>query len=270
MLLVEGTRAYSPAIPPAARSRGVPGDRLCYDGFMMGRLMCGALAAVGFGLAASSPAPADGADVAVDLELIVAIDCSYSVDAFEYRLQIDGVARAFRHPETVAAILGGPEGKIAVTVVQWAGAESQVAVVPWMIVGSVEDAEALAQRTESAPRFTQDGATSISGMIDFGIGYFRDNGIAGLRQVIDISTDGRNNTGEPIRPVRRRAGRAGVTVNGLTILTEHPTLNFYFEQKVMIGPGAFVEIANDYGEYVSAIQRKLLREIEAMQFAWRG
>jgi len=218
---------------------------------------------------ASEVGPVRGQELPVDLELILAVDCSYSVDAAEFRLQLDGLAEAFRRPETIEAILGGPEQRIAVTVIEWSGANSQVTVVPWTLIGDRGQAEALARRIEQAPRLTADGATSISGAILNGIERFKNNGYSALRRVIDVSTDGRNNTG-PVMPIARAAAnRAGVTVNGLTILTEHPTLHFYFEQRVIVGPGAFVEIANDYRAYNEAIQRKLLREIEAMQFAER-
>lgn len=203
----------------------------------------------------------------VDLELVIAIDCSYSVDRIEFRLQLDGTAAAFRHPQTIRAILGGPDGRIAVTMVEWSSEASQVTVIPWTVIDSLEDARAFADRVEAAPRLTQDGGTSISGMIEYGLGLFNGNGFAGRRQVIDISSDGRNNSGRKVEVARGLAERQGVTVNGLTILTEHPTLNYYFEQRIIAGPDAFVEIANDYPYYADAIHRKLLREIEGLQVA---
>ena len=54
----------------------------------------------------------------VDVQLVLAIDCSYSVDAREYELQRSGLAAAFRNDEVLRAIQSGPHRSIAVAVVQ--------------------------------------------------------------------------------------------------------------------------------------------------------
>ena len=206
-------------------------------------------------------APAAQTAYPVDLELVLAIDCSYSVDAREFALQKTGLAAAFRHPAVVAAIQAGARGAIGVAVVQWSGAAAQSIVVPWTLVTDAASAAALAARIEAAPRMTQEGATSISAMVAYGIGLIEANRLAGTRRVIDISADGRNNTGRGIRVVAPLAAVSGVTVNGLAILNEVPTLRFYFEKYVIAGPDAFAVEANDYGHYTAAILRKLIREI---------
>lgn len=205
--------------------------------------------------------PAAQTSYPVDVELVLAIDCSYSVDAGEFALQKIGLAAAFRHPAVVAAIQAGPRGAIGVAVVQWSGAASQVTVVPWTLVTDAASAAALAANIEAAPRMTQEGATSISAMVAYGIGLIEANRLTGARRVIDISADGRNNTGYRIRAVAPLAAIAKVTVNGLAILNEVPTLRFYFEKYVIAGPDAFAMEANDYGHYAAAILRKLIREI---------
>ncbi len=213
-------------------------------------------------LAALFAVPAARAQqIAVDVELVLAIDCSYSVDAREFALQMTGLAEAFRHPAVVAAIQAGDRGAIGVAVVQWSGAGTQSTVVPWTLITGAADAAALAARIETAPRMTQEGATSISAMVAYGIGSIEANRLAGARRVIDISADGRNNTGRRIRTVAPLAALSGVTVNGLAILNEVPTLTFYFEKHVISGPDAFVMEANDYEHYAVAILRKLIREI---------
>ena len=111
------------------------------------------------------------------------------------------------------------------------------------------------------PRLTAEGATSISSMIEYGLGLLEANSLSGARRVIDISADGRNNSGQRIREVTPLVTLLGATVNGLAILNEVPTLHFYFEQQVIAGPGAFVIEANDYDSYAAAILRKLVREI---------
>ncbi len=211
----------------------------------------------------------------VDVELVLAIDCSYSVDAGEFELQRTGLAEAFINPAVLAAILAGEHKAIGVTVVEWSGAGAQAVAVPWTTVHDAASAVALAARIEAVPRLTQEGATSISSMIEFGLTLFEANRLAGVRRVIDISADGRNNTGHRIGAVVPLAMILGVTVNGLAILNEVPTLYFYFEQQVISGPDAFVMEANDYGHYAVAfvmeandyghyavaILRKLIREI---------
>ena len=206
-------------------------------------------------------APAAQTSYPVDVELVLAIDCSYSVDASEFALQKTGLAEAFRHPAVVAAIRAGTHGAIGVAVVQWSGATAQSIVVPWTLVADAASADALAARIETAPRMTQEGATSISAMVAYGIGLIQTNRLAGTRRVIDISADGRNNTGHRIRAVAPLAAISGVTVNGLAILNEVPTLRFYFEMYVIAGPGAFAMEANDYDHYAVAILRKLIHEI---------
>ncbi len=198
---------------------------------------------------------------AVDVELVLAIDCSYSVDAGEFELQRTGLAEAFINPAVLAAILAGEHKAIGVTVVEWSGAGTQAVVVPWTTVHDVASAVALAARIETVPRLTQEGATSISSMIEFGLALFDANRLAGVRRVIDISADGRNNTGNRVGAVVPLARILGVTVNGLAILNEIPTLHYYFEQQVISGPDAFVMEANDYAHYAVAILRKLIREI---------
>ena len=211
-----------------------------------------------FGLAG---APVAQPSYAVDVELILAIDCSYSIDSREYDLQKTGMAEAFRHPAVLAAIRDGEFGAIGVTLVEWSGVDTQATVVPWILVTDAASATALANRIEAAPRMIQEGATSISSMIMYGVSLFRANRLVGTRRVIDISADGRNNTGHKIRAVAPLARVAGVTVNGLAILHEVPTLKFYFEKHVIVGDGAFAMEAQDYDHYAAAILRKLIREI---------
>jgi CheY-like chemotaxis protein len=166
-----------------------------------------------------------------------------------------------RDGDEAARVYRAHRGAIGVAVVQWSGAATQSIVVPWTLVTDAASAATLAARIEAAPRMTQEGATSISAMVAYGIGLIEINRLAGTRRVIDISADGRNNTGHRIRAVAPLAAISGVTVNGLAILNEVPTLRFYFEKYVIAGADAFAMEANDYGHYAAAILRKLIREI---------
>ncbi len=227
------------------------------------RAAVGWMAAGGFAaLAALFVAPAARAQqMAVDVEPVLGIDCSYSVNSDEFDLQMRGLAQAFESTTVQQAIQGSPRGVIAVTVVQWSGWSSQEIAVPWTLVYDANSARLIARAIRSAPRLTADGATSISAMVEIGVALFDANQFAGDRRVIDISADGFNNTGPPMPLLRLYAEMNEVTINGLAIIDEHPELESYFQYHVITGPGAFMITANDYAAYGGAITRKLLREI---------
>jgi hypothetical protein len=207
------------------------------------------------------PLPAGRADdYEVDLALVLAIDCSFSVDAHEFAVQMRGLAQAFRTEAVKKAITQGVRQRIAVTAVQWSDDRNQKIVVPWTVIASPADADALAQVFLHTQRELTEGGTSLSMALTFSSALFAAAPSA-ERQVIDVSTDGRNNSGPPVSPARDRVVAQGVTINGLTILNEWPTLNSYFEGNVAGGPGHFVIPANDYDAYGEAILRKLVREI---------
>ena len=207
------------------------------------------------------PGPPRAASGAVDLALVLAIDCSDSVDDGEYRLQIQGLAGAFQNQEVIDALSHGPLGQIEVAVLEWSGARSQRVVVTWMLVDGKATAAALAARILSAPRLPPSGGTSLSGAVDAGVATLLAAPLAADRQVIDVSSDGINNTGDPPELARNDAVSLGITVNALAILTEVPYLKAYFERKLIGGSGSFALPADDYLAYHDAILKKLLREI---------
>lgn len=204
---------------------------------------------------------AEAQDHRVDLELVLAVDCSYSVDQDEFTLQARGIALAFRTSEVIDAILQGTHGAILVSVLQWSSQVSQEVVVPWTVVDSEESALALSVAIETMPRLTAEGATSLSGAVAAGIRLFDHVPMQGLRRVIDVSGDGRNNNGPALRAARNAAVSQGITVNGLAILNEVQTLHHYFREQLIGGTGAFVEVANRYADYAEAMKRKLVKEI---------
>ncbi|MBI1383885.1 MAG: DUF1194 domain-containing protein [Rhizobiales bacterium] len=203
----------------------------------------------------------DGVGVEVDVAIVLAVDCSYSVDGGEFHQQMTGLAEAFRSPEVLAVISAGARKRIAVALVQWSGVKSQVVVVPWRVIGNDERAFALAAEIEAAPRATADGATSVSGAIDAGVVLHLRAPVRTGRRVIDISADGYNNSGAAAHVARDRAVAAGITINALAILTQYDYLHHWFRNHVTGGPGAFVEVADDYSAYAAAIRRKLVQEI---------
>lgn len=198
----------------------------------------------------------------VDLELILAVDSSASVDTLEFRLQTSGMATALRDPKVHQAITTGPYKSISILVMEWAGADFQAVTVPWTLIDGPEAAVAIANRIERLQRAISTGATSISGAMDFASRQFDHTPYKGLRRVLDVSCDGRNNQGANVWLTRDRLIARGITINGLVILNEHPNLDRYFDQEVIGGDGAFVEAAVDYADYSDAFLRKLLREVQ--------
>jgi len=213
------------------------------------------------------PLPAAG-EVPVDLVLVLAIDASGSVDDAEFALQHQGIARAFRSQRVHQAIAAGPRGRIAVALVVWAEHNRPKALSPWVLVESPDDASRFAQLAEGFPRGGVDGATGIGKAIFFSVRAMQDNGYRGDRLVVDVSGDGRETPPDDwtllLPEGRAYAAGRGVAVNGLAILTDDPGLADYYRAEVVVGFGAFVEVAEGYADFGGAMERKLLREIRGL------
>ena len=221
------------------------------------------------GLAAPATPPAlAAADVTVDVELILAVDVSYSMDMDELALQREGYALAVTSKEFLTALKTGPTGKVAVTYFEWAAASDQKIVVPWRVIDGPESAGALAEEILKAP-LRRASRTSISGAINFAMPLFEANTYTGLRRVIDISGDGPNNNGEPVTVARDAALAKGITINGLPIMakeTNYATmdienLDFYYEDCVIGGAGSFVVPIKTKEKFKEAIRTKLVLEV---------
>lgn len=197
----------------------------------------------------------------VDLALVLAVDISRSVNAFEYDLQRGGLAYAIRHPDVVAAIRKGRLKKIAVTVVQWSDYESQVVAVPWTVIQDTKSAKQFSNRVARAVRFYGGHGTHVAGVIKFGGHLLEDVPFIAHRKVIDISGDGHDNVTKAPGRTRDQAVAAGITINGLAIENEDKKLRFYYRDFVIGGPGAFVIRAERYENFADAMKKKLIREI---------
>lgn len=208
----------------------------------------------------------------VDLQLVLAADVSRSVDEEEFALQRHGYAAAFRDPRVLRAIRAGQYGRIAVTYFEWSGEESQAIIGPWTVLGDEESAERFAATIEKPPRPFAN-RTAIGTAIDFAHGLFAGSGHDSLRRTIDVSGDGTNTNGRHPIPAREEAVAAGITVNGLVILSPEPLpwnpshthppggLDDYYRRNVIGGPGAFVVVVSDFSTFAYALANKLIREI---------
>jgi len=205
----------------------------------------------------------------VDLELVLAVDVSSSVDGEEFELQIKGLAEAFRNPAVVDAIELAGENGIAVALVQWSSWNSQQLSVDWMRVGDPGSAAAMADRIAAAARFGDGGSTAIAGAIRFSTRQFEINGYEADRRAIDISGDGAANQGAQPSQYRDIAVASGITINGLAILNDNAQLDDYYAGHVIGGNAAFVMRATDYRDFAEAILHKLVREIAGPPIAGR-
>lgn len=201
------------------------------------------------------------AGTAVDLALVLAVDCSSSVDVGDYRIQMDGIAAALRNPLLRDTIRNGGTGRIALTLVQWAGRKSQAVALPWRLLGSGVDLEMAAREIEAAERHGQPGGTGLAAAIDFSTALQETLTIAASRRVIDVSGDGEDNEDGDTLGARSRAIGRGITINGLPILSGSRQLVGYYQDQVIGGTGAFLEPAANIMSFRDTILRKLLREI---------
>jgi hypothetical protein len=217
--------------------------------------------------------PAIAEDLAVDLELVLAVDISGSVDAVEAQLQREGYIAALRHPHVIEAISGGMFRRIALTYVEWAGDHYQRTMLNWTLIEDPAGAHGFADALAETPLMSAHW-TSLSGAIDYAAALFENNGFEGVRRVIDVSGDGYNNRGRRVELARDEAVAAGITINGLPIVNDRPNpwgglppkdLDLYYEQRVIGGPGAFIVVAEDYTAFAAAILSKLLLEIAGDQ-----
>lgn len=214
--------------------------------------------------------PAFAQPVPVDLRLVLAVDVSRSINAEEQQLQREGYALAFRNPLVLEAIRRGPHGRIAVTYVEWAG--EQHVTVPWTLIDGASKARAFARAVTDAPIRTA-RRTSISEALIFSASMFEDRTFAGARQVIDISGDGPNNLGRRVEEARDTVVANGITINGLPILLrtgslasffDMKNLDFYYEDCVIGGPGAFIVPVTGSSGFASGILRKIILEIAGL------
>jgi hypothetical protein len=200
----------------------------------------------------------------VDVELVLAVDVSESMDRDEFAIQRAGYVRALRDPAFIAAAQSGPTGRVAVTYFEWAGTIRPASIVPWQIIDDHGSAYAFAAKLEARPFNTFRG-TSISGAVIFGLSALQANSFQGRRLVIDVSGDGPNNFGPSVIAARDTAIAGGVTINGLPIMIRpspiFPAIDRYYSQCVIGGAGAFVLPVRAVSEFGTAIRRKLILEV---------
>jgi hypothetical protein len=204
-------------------------------------------------LAKSAPAACAG------LALVLAVDVSASVTADSYLLQRDGIARAFENPRLAASISAVPGG-IEALVLEWSDPDRISVTVDWTRIADPAGAAAFAAEVRGTKR-SSEGLTAIGPALLAAAAAFDHMPEPAPRRIIDISGDGMANFGPPPAAARDRIAEAGISINGLAILTEEPWLEAYYRRNVIGGPGAFVVAARDFRSFADAILRKLAEEI---------
>jgi hypothetical protein len=226
--------------------------------------LVGSLAA----LAGISPARAD---TPVDLQLVMAVDVSRSIDEVEAELQRRGYIEAMTDERVIDAILSGENKRIAVCYVEWAGTHFQQTVIDWTAIDSARSGRAFSSKLAESPRSSQSW-TAVGTALAYAAQRLENAPFTSRRRVIDISGDGRTNDGPPAELVRDRLVAQGIVINGLPVMMNRrdygrpsdATLDQYYAENVIGGPGSFMIVATTFEDFGRAVRSKLIREISSL------
>jgi hypothetical protein len=212
------------------------------------------------------------ADTPVDLQLVLAVDVSRSIDEVEAELQRRGYIEALTNDRVLDAILSGEHKRIAVCYTEWAGTHYQMVVIEWSLIDSAATARRFADKLAEAPRTSQSW-TAVGAALAFAGQRFDNSGYRSRRHVIDVSGDGRTNDGPPAELVRDKLVAQGIVINGLPVMMNRTNfgrppdtgLDKYYEENVIGGPGSFMISAINFEDFGRAVRTKLIREISARE-----
>ena len=223
-------------------------------------------------LAAMAAATTGRADTPVDLQLVLAVDVSRSIDEVEAELQRRGYIEALTNDRVIDAILSGEHRRIALCYTEWAGTHYQAVVIDWSVIDSAAGARRFADKLAEAPRASQSWTAVGAALVHAGQ-RFDASGFTSKRRVIDISGDGRTNDGPPAEIVRDKLVAMGIVINGLPVMMNRTnfgrppdlTLDKYYEENVIGGPGSFMIVADNFDHFGRAVRTKLVREISSSE-----
>lgn len=215
-------------------------------------------------------AKATRAEIPVDLQLVLAVDVSRSIDEVEAELQRRGYIEALTDNRVIDAILSGEHKRIALCYTEWAGTHYQAVVIDWMVIDGAASARRFSDKLAESPRTSQSW-TAVGAALAHAARRFEESGFVSRRRVIDVSGDGRTNDGPPAEQVRDRLVAQGIVINGLPVMMGRDnfgrpadsTLDKYYEENVIGGPGSFMIVARSFDDFGRAIRNKLIREISS-------
>jgi hypothetical protein len=222
-------------------------------------------------LAALTAVGSARADTPVDLQLVLAVDVSRSIDEVEAELQRRGYIEAMTNERVIEAVLSGDNRCIAICYTEWAGTHYQMVVIDWTLIDSAGAARRFAEKLSEAPRTSQSW-TAVGAALAHAGQRFEGSGFGSRRRVIDISGDGRTNDGPPAELVRDKLVAEGIVINGLPVMMNRTNfgrppdllLDRYYEENVIGGPGSFMIVADNFDQFGRAVRNKLVREVSGI------
>lgn len=222
--------------------------------------------------ASSAGSAARAADTPVDLQLVLAVDVSRSIDEVEAELQRRGYVEALTSDRVIDAILSGENRRIALCYTEWAGTHYQTVVIDWTVIDSPAAARRFSEKLAEAPRQSQSW-TAVGAALAHAGQRLESSGFVSKRRVIDVSGDGRTNDGPPAELVRDKLVAQGVVINGLPVMMNRTnfgrppdlTLDKYYEDSVIGGAGSFLIVADNFDQFGRAVRTKLVREVSGVQ-----
>lgn len=189
---------------------------------------------------------------AIYLELALVIDGSGSISNADYDLQKNAYVAALNANIPT-------DGSVAVGVWQFGG--NVQSVFTMTTISSAANLTALTTAISNMNRNSpfDSGATAIGDGITAAYTAIFANGITSDRQVIDVSTDGQNNTGLNPTTARNNALAAGIDqINALGIGSGVTAASL---QTFIGGTGSFYDTATSFQEFQVVLHNKLTREI---------
>lgn len=207
--------------------------------------------------------PAAAQKERVDLALVLAVDVSESINAERFSLQMQGIAAAFESADVQASVLSGTHKSMLIALVQWSN--RPFLVLPWTLLTSADDIRGVAARVRRLRR-ADSGFTCMSlALRSIADKVLTQIPIPAEHLVVDVSGDGRDNCNpqETVEQVRDSMVADDITVNGLPILEgdEAETLETWYRDHVIGGPGSFLLPALGFDDFERAMRRKFVVEI---------
>ena len=195
----------------------------------------------------------------VNLELLLLVDVSGSVDASEYNLQKTGYVNAFKSAAIQTAIANSPGG-IAVAYGVWSTFNQQNLQVAWTHVTDAASANAFANLIAATTQIFGN-STAPGSAINWGVSLFASNAYDGTFKTIDISGDGAQNAGDDTSTAAAAAWAAGIKVNGLPILGDEANLQTWYQTNIVTPGHGQLWVADSFADFGTAVTAKIGQEI---------
>lgn len=206
--------------------------------------------------------------------LALGLDVSGSVDAREYRLQLDGLATALNAPQVRDKLMVMPAAPVRLMVYEWSGPSDQAVVVPWTVIDNATALDGIIATLRATQRRDASPGTALGVAMSEGARHLRAQGRC-WKRTLDLSGDGKSNLGPRPRDMQAHLSGSGITINALVIGVDDPQtgdirqaeiaeLSSYFRAEVVLGQDAFVQTALGFTDYARAMTQKLMRELEGL------